>query len=339
MNSLVSFFSKFGYLKYGIIVVMLMGMNSVAFGQVADPSGTPGRVYQSQEALASGPNSANETIEYVTETSTMRYFVFPNTVANPEYVQSSPFVFTDVLSTFNWSWGPTAATPFNAITAVPSTANASGTSPFVTTTFGELSDIPANNTNTLKVFEVPDPDEVSACGGEDLGSSFTVEVIQKPGILFDEDEYDGFEHNVCLTLEELESFTSITFPISVDWAYDAIGTITQAAIEVKFSVAYVDQYGNNPDDIHVDKVQLLTSASELVVPIDDADYGKYTITIHDVTDRISRKSFIAVPGVITSGADEFTWEVMQPVKTGPIYRVPNMNSITNVPTPDPDPEP
>ena len=331
MNSLVNF-CKFGYLKYGIIVVMLMGMSSVVFGQehnstnYADDVDLEGRTYDRHHGDGGLEETTGEDVEYVTEGSTMRYFVMPNPLANPDYDQSNPFVFDDIFSTFNWTWNTTVAVPFANPTFInPITANGN-TSPFVSITFGAVAADIGDNTNTLSVLEIPDVTQANACPNGGVPTEMTVIVIQKPQIGFNANtvapnigEYYNYQ---CLGTLPTENF-SITFPITLA-EYVPVGA---ANVEVKFSLSR----GTTP--IYIDRVQALADdATTLVVPIPDDQiaHGEYVITISEITDRISRKAVTFNNGVITANAGTYTWEVMRPVETGPIYRVPNINGFTNV---------
>jgi hypothetical protein len=324
MKSIVNFcFKGCRSMKYGIIAVMLLGMTGIAFGQhnsVTAPAPDSREYVQHNDQLENDPG---EDVDYVTEGSTMRYFVMPNAVANPDYNPSTPFVFTNVLSSFTWSWssdgGNTALGTINPVSTPPVT------SPFISVLFDNatptfIAPVPGQ----LTVLEVPDGTQVNACTDADALTVMDIAVIPKPQIGFvantvtpNAGEFYDFECLVTLPTSGFE----ITVPIDVTTA-NVIST--NPSVEITYSVAI-----EGGATILTNEVYILpnNAQSALVIPVPDANigYNKYVITITDITDRISRKSFVAVPGVIITagGANVFTWEVMEPVKTGPIFRIPN----------------
>jgi hypothetical protein len=97
-------------------------------------------------------------------------------------------------------------------------------------------------------------------------------------------------------------------------------------IQVTYTVARTAEDTNTgavPDGGTVDVVLTGTAG---VIPIEFTSYGAFKVTLTDVTDRISRKSLTPVVGEIAGAAStgaEFVFNVLKPVTTGPIYRLPN----------------
>ena len=321
-------------MKYGIMTLMLFCMTGSAFGQgnfggyptsvTNTEVGTDERTYhRHNENLET---QTGEEVEYVTAGSTMRYFVMPNQTANPEYDQGDPFDFTKLLSTFTWSWDNTA---LGTISPLPGTRTSS---PFISVQFNNASypGLAFNNpvSGVLNVLEVPDQTQVNACTDANALTEMPVSVIPRPQTGFVANSTAPntglFYDSECIVTLPSSGF-SITLPITVTTA-DVIST--NPDVKITYDVAI-----DGGATIITNGVYSLpnNAQTELVIPVPDANigYNRYVITITDITDRISRKSFVPVPGdIITAGgANVYTWEVMEPVRTGPIFRIPNLNNL------------
>ena len=272
------------------IIVLLLCSAGVAYGQSPPNSVT----MDSKDYYRHGYNSvtggvtpqAAEIRDSVTITSVMKYFVLPDPTVSPDYSTSDLLNFTDVNSTFQWS-----------LTNDPSTIGTTdgSTTPVVTVTWSSL------GVDTLKALEVPTWS--AACAG--TGTEIPVAVIEKPTIAFSP-RNSVYADSACYTQAQVDLGVSITFDMSVftrSWL-----------VEVDYEVTRNGSAYSSLDDTAVSIVD-----DEITITF--PDYGRYEITLTKVTDNISRKS--SVDGDITAVGEKFTYVVMPPVETGPIYRLPN----------------
>jgi hypothetical protein len=272
-------------------IILFFFTTGIALGQTQPPSvEIDGKDYYRHGYNSTGggtvQQSPQEDRDSVTITSVMKYFVLPNPTVSPDYTVTDLLNFTDVKSVFQWSLA-------NDPAVIGATDGS--TTPIVTVLWNAL------GVDTLKALEVPDMG--AACAGS--GTKIPVTVIRKPEIAF-EPRNSVYADSACYTQTQVTAGVPIIFDMDVvtdSWLVEVDYTVTRNGS------ALPSMTGTN--------VPVVGGEITLVFE----DYGRYEITITKVTDNISRKS--SVDGDITTVGEKFTYIVMPPVETGPIYRLPN----------------
>ena len=234
-----------------------------------------------------GPfDPGREERDSVTITSTMTYFVLPDPAISPSYnVTTSPKDFTNVNSTFTW-------------TIENSFGTGTSTTPIIVINWTKT------GIDTVKVKEVPKANG-GACGGND--QEMPVVVIPKPVITFNQvGTPAAYADGACYTQAQVTAKVTYNFPVTA--------TTSSSQVWVDFTVT---KDGNPVSALAGNDVPVVSGT----FPLEFDDYGKYEVTITKVTDRISRKS--QVVGDITAAGAKFTYNVIRPAQTGPMYRIPN----------------
>ena len=288
------------FIKYSIIFISMLCSAGSAFGQTPPVTVT----IDSKTYYRHGYNSRDdgtvlqprEVRDSVTLTSEMKYFVLPDEVISPEYTLNMTD-FSKVNSTFAWTFGTTA---HGSITT------GSGT-PLVTVRWNIIGD------DELKVVETPNAG-ASGCG-DGAPTTMPVVVIPKPTVAFTPNtvapEYAAEACEGDLTGGYLKSFSLnvVTQSTQVNVSYtvtrNGVGYPALDGTDVRVKIT-----GTSPD---------YTAA----LPITFTEYGAYEITITNVTDRISRKPATVVNGDVIPAGEKFTFNLIRPIRTGPIYRLPN----------------
>ncbi|MDR1154107.1 MAG: hypothetical protein LBL04_05300 [Bacteroidales bacterium] len=275
-------------IKYSLAVLML-GFVHVTYGQVdpKDPITIDSKdYYQHGYNKDGGPGLPQEVRDSVTVTSTVKYFVLPDPAVSPEYKYDTPsntVDFSKVNSTFAWS-------------LINSRGTAAGTTPIVSVTWN------TTGIDSLKVKETP---KTGTCAGKE--TTIPVAVIAKPEI--------GFNPNGGLYSDgACYAQTQVTAGIDYPFAVTLTTQSSQVLVDYTVTKDGTDYSPLNGTDVPV-------SVTGGNITLHFTDYGKYVITVTKVTDRVSRKS--EVEGVITPAGKQFEYDVMKPVQTGPIYRIPN----------------
>jgi hypothetical protein len=247
-----------------------------------------GTDYYRHEYNASGHEPAREVRDSVTVTSVMTYFALPDRSLSPDYdytTSAGIHDFTKLNTTFAWSL-------HNAYGTVPSIAVA-------------IVDIAWHTVgiDTLKVREIAN---ISAsCIGDEV--KIPIAVIARPSIAFDQvsGQYSLVDCVPGVTNTNIHSHSFM---------------VTTTTSSSQLVVTY---------NLEITKGASTTTSSGIAnisgggaFTIDFNDYAVYEITITAITDRISRKS--NVDGVMIPNADKFTYTLVKPAETGPIYHIPNM---------------
>ena len=300
-------------LKYIIPLLLLL---SAAYGQTATTPTVPASVtIDSKTYYRDGYNSTDngetpqtrEAVDSVTVTSAMKYFVLPDPSVSPSYNVSTltDLDFDDVNSIFVWELDP--ALTIGSFTGVPDPDNEK-----------PLIEVSWHSTGTaiLKVQETPTG---PTCPSEP--ATVNVTVIPKPVIAFNPVNVDKYVRGDCY--ESLDTPAEVAFDMNVE---------TQSAqIEVSYTVVQMADEDATPVTSNGANIKVAYNATnqKYTLTIEFTEYGIYDITLNTVTDRIARKSNV-LDGVIGTEGPEgttvgttFRYVVKRPVRTGPIYRVPN----------------
>jgi hypothetical protein len=295
--------------KCSVAALMLLSAAGV-YGQEGPTK--PVKVDGTNDYYQNGYNSSGasprEERDSVTVTSQMRYFVLPDINVSPNWYDANKEIksvtnTSDLNSTFSWTLKNTLGT------------TNSSTTPIVIINWGSTAGI-----DSIKVKETPKAG-VPACEGK--VTSIPVAVIPLPTITFTQvgtplDYKDG----ACYKQSEVTAGISYPFPITV--------TSRSSQIKVDYSIVFTPLNGTAQLAIPVTDVAVTLSGGTGTIPISLQNgsnlYGSYEITITKITDRIARKSGVASTGsdlLTAGGSATFTYTVMKPVETGPIYRLPN----------------
>jgi len=284
----------------------------IVYGQTTPPTSVviEGNNYYQHGHNKDGANQPQEARDSVTVTSVIKYFVLPDPGGSPNYNPANAVNFSDVNSTFTWSLGSRSSP-----SAFPALGTTNGsTTPLVEITWGNVAGI-----DSIWVREIPITN--ASCAG--AGNTIPVAVINKPNISFTPD--DGiYADSACYTLTEVTAGVTYNFDMTVTTQSSQIWvdyTVTKNGVAVP---------SLDGEDVPLTNI-VRDSGSGLIIggtiPLIFNDYGVYEVTITKVTDRVSRKSTDAagdwILGTITSAGAKFTYSVMLPVRTGPIFRIPN----------------
>jgi len=313
MKNLVKICSKFL-----IVLIMLLGVSSIAFGQPTQPIKTLTAAEATVEIgsttySAHGYNKdgvadpTRENTEYVTVGSVLQYFVMPDPIANPGFNVTNPT--QNVASSFEWSVSGTGGT----VTA---------TTPLATVTWGNTP-----GSFLLTAIEKPATNLGFCDPASNPGTIVDVVVIPKTRIGFTTGDGAGPEITplataytgyICEPTNPATTAKTVSFTMALP-----VKDANTDNIWVSYTIT-----GTTPEG---QAITGLTQGTDVPLTLDATldlifnAYGKYVITLTKVTDRISRKPATEVPGeLLASGAGlSFTFDLTKPVETGPIYRLPN----------------
>ncbi|MDR2039884.1 MAG: hypothetical protein LBQ60_18335 [Bacteroidales bacterium] len=249
--------------------------------------------YQHGYNSSGGPDLPQEERDSVTVTSTMKYFVLPDRAFNSNFYDGSgniidPVDVTKLTSTFEWS------------VKTPAVGTTDGSTTHISAvTWGANPAI-----DTLIVREKP------TSGGtvcEGTPTKIPVAVIAKPVIGFDQ---------VSSQYSFTQCVPGVTSSNKASYTFDVTATSSSSQVIVGYTLSK-DGGAATPYTASVN----MAAGGSFVLEFED--YGAYTVVITSITDRVSRKSSVA--GVITSGANQFVYNLIKPAQTGPIYHIPNLN--------------
>ena len=296
-----------GTLTIGVLMMTNNGFGQTPPTNVTIGAGADAKTYYHHGFNANGTNSFDETgkavvkdgeaVDSVTVGSTMTYFVLPdptfnatwraNFASNPANISST----TGLHSAFDWTVTPAAGSD------VSSTAT-----PIIKTINWK-----ALGTASIKVQEMP------KLSDECIGAPtvIPVQIIPKPTITFDEVN-SAYSHAACYA-----DLTGVVYPFPV--------TITSAVKgKTEAMVSYKVTINDGSESIVPDVPVVIGTGGVGTIDVPFTDYGEYVITITKLTDRISRKSGDAGTDLLAGGSATFTYTVMKPVQTGPVYHLPNI---------------
>lgn len=247
--------------------------------------------FQEHGKNSSGATVATENIDSVTIGSTMNYFVMPDLDVNQD--ADGPYNYTtnkDALtSTFNWF-----------------------TLPDLTVTKQEENyvsvDFPSEGDYTLHVSEL----SVAGCANDT--TQIDVRVIGVPEVGYT--VADGSE-DFCVTgtdgsLSVAPSAMGIIINSDVAGNRDII-------VSYRISSTNGSYNGGSPKDV---TVNIGDAESSFSLSEDLTHYGVYTVTLTNITDRISRKPATDVNGSLLANTT-FTVNITRAPTTGTIYHLPN----------------
>lgn len=235
----------------------------------------------------SDPNQ-QETRDSVTVTSVMQYFVFPDVNKNPGYDPADPLEFDNVWSTFDW-------------TLKNSLGTGSSTTPLIEITWGATPGIDSVIVTEIAVGG-------AACAGNRV--SMPVTVIAKPTFRFDNSTHTAYRDSACHANVSGANKAAYNFPV--------ITASPSTQLQIDYTV---EQDGSPVPLLGQTNVNVVNGTGVLTLEFEN--YGAYEVTVTKITDRVSRKPVVPVSGDLIAGADKFTYIVMPPAQTGPIYRIPN----------------
>lgn len=252
------------------------------------------------------PDSPREDIDTVMVTSTMNYFVMPDTYYNKVYFQGTNYAATNLTgSKFDWT-----VTNGTAVAQNPNTATTPGTSPWVKITWN------ATGAAEIKMKEIPQ-NLPAACEGAE--TTIPVYVIAKPTIGFN-------QTGTPLAYSASECYTDATIGgASYNFSFNV--TTGSSQVLVNYSVKKTDLWTGVVTTLPgaMDVPVTLTPGAPGVytgaMQIYFSAYGEYEVTITKITDRIARKC--EVDGSINAGQNVFTYSALPQPKAGEVYHVPN----------------
>ncbi|MDR1672133.1 MAG: hypothetical protein LBS09_01520 [Bacteroidales bacterium] len=283
--------------------------------KVTTPSDT--RDYYRHGSNKTDPTSTDipqELRDSVTITSTQSYFVLPDTSISPNWYNTDETIkdisnTSNLNSTFTWSLENHFGALFGSSTTYTETGRVS---PILQIQWGATT-----GSDILRMREVPKTNTACIIG---TGTAITIDVIAKPIITFDQVGNPlAYAAGGCYTQAEVTAGVVYNFPVTVTTAVPK-----QAQIKIDYTVTRMPGESSGAMPSNGNDVSITVDASgKATFPLEFLSYGVYKITLTDVTDRISRKSQVAVAGVIVSAGSEFIFSVLRPAETGPIYRLPN----------------
>jgi hypothetical protein len=269
--------------------VILFGIGVIAAAQTY-PAGM-----QAHGNNSSGTPTATEATDSVTIGGTTEYFVMPDATLNAGYNYSvNPL--TNLNSTFDW----TGTTGQSTITYKKS--GPTDIPNYVQILWG----------NTTGLFQVSVAEQASAGCADPSPTTIPVRLVVKPTLTY---PAAGGTQSFCSTAAD--GSTNITpVPLAVNFTSGAGGNF---AVKLKYTITSVS-HGAIATNVSAD-VTAATSTTgtfSLAAPLNF--YDTYTITLTEVTDRISRKS-----NVINAPSGNLTYTVVvnRTPNTGTIYHVPN----------------
>lgn len=291
------------YMKQFSTVVLglfLLGMTN-AFGQNITDNPANHQVTLGKALYEHGYNKDNltskdtprEDIDTVMVTSAMDYFVMPDAYYNKAYFQQADYRQTGLTSSqFVW-------TVTNGTETAQSANTATGTSPWVTITWGNTT-----GAATAKMKEVPQG-LTAACEGEE--TTIPVFVIAKPTVGFTQVS-SAYAAAGCYTDTNIAN-AGYDFPVSV--------TTSSSQVLVNCSVKWTKLDGTDGGVTTPTNIPVNSGVFNLTF----GDYGTYEVTVTQITDRIARKC--EMTGDINSGQNVFTYSALPQPKAGKTYHVPN----------------
>ena len=278
-------------IKYSIVALVFC-LTFTVYGQTPPNNvSIDSKDYYQHGRNSSGPSTQEER-DSVTVTSEFKYFVLPDPTISPDYKYDTPantIDFSKVNSTFAWSLKNSFGT------------TNSSTTPIITVTW--------NTTGIDSVMVKETPNIGAACAGS--GTSIPVAVIIKPEIAFTPNG-SIYADSACYTQTQVT--TGVQYPFSM-------------AVTTQSSQVWVDYTVTKNGTLQTSLAGTNVPVSGGNITLTFQDYGRYVVTITKVTDRVSRKSTDAsgdpILGNITAAGAKFAYNVMRPIQTGPIYRIPN----------------
>ena len=230
-----------------------------------------------------------EESDSVTVTSRVKYFVLPNENFNPGYDVAKPL--ENVSSAFKWTLD-------NSNGAFTGATEADNKKPLIEVQWNVV------GKSLLTVEEQP---SVLSC--DVVPSVIPITVIPKPTLVFAPNAEDPkYATSHCLGLND-DPMKDVTH------SFDMTITTSSSQVWANYTVS---KNGVDVPALAGNNVPIVDG--KLTITFEG--FGRYVVTLVGVTDRISRKS--GVTGDITTGdGKEFVFEVLRPVQTNPIYRVPN----------------
>jgi hypothetical protein len=265
---------------------------------------------------SAGNPVATENRDSVTTGGIYRYYVVPDATANPSYTA----VLTGSLtSSFKWDVntkiGADTITSGNGINAV----GAFGA-------FTNYRQITWAGTGTLNLTA----QEISA-GGCSSGTVKTVPIAVVAAPTLQYPVAAGVEDTCYTTAEPLNIIPTKRFWVNFT---SPIGNAANVNKGIQMHVDISRANGGTPatvvTNLSVTFTQVTATTGYFTIPTGAANefdyYDTYTLTLIDVSDRISRKANNTATGLWTAAGTNktFTYYVYRTPTTGPIYHLPNM---------------
>ncbi len=248
--------------------------------------------FQEHGKNSSGATVASENIDSVVVGSTMNYFVMPDLDVNQD--GDGPYDYNtnkDALSsTFDWFTNP-------SLTITEIEPN------YVSVDFPT-----STGDYTVNVSEL----SAGGCGSDT--TTIDVRVINAPEVGY---TLAGGSEDFCETGVD-GSLSVSPSAMNVTINSDVIGN-QQIIISYQISSTNASFNGGNPVD---GTVSVADGAVNFAISENLTHYGTYTITLTDITDRISRKPVTDVSGSLLTNTT-FTVNVTRTPSTGTIYHLPN----------------
>lgn len=248
--------------------------------------------FQEHGKNSSGATVASENIDSVTVGSTMNYFVMPDLDVNQD--TDGPYDYTTnkdaLVSTFAWF-----------------------TVPGLTITEIEANYVSVDFPSTTGDYTVNVSEESSAGCSSDT-TTIDVKVINAPEVGY---TAAGGSEDFCVTGAD-GSLSVSPSAMGVTINSDVIGN---RGIILSYQITSTSSNfnGGNPLD---GTVNVADGVSSFAISENLTHYGTYTITLTDITDRISRKPATDVSGSLLANTT-FTVNVTRTPSTGAIYHLPN----------------
>lgn len=296
---------------------------TTTFGQhtVTVPAASGTTLYEKGYNVAN-PNTSVETKDYVTVGTKVPYLVIPDPDLNPGWAAaavSDATTTTGINSTWTWS------IPGTISTTTP------GTGHFIK--IDVLGTATPHTSGDITVFE----NSGSACPGST--QTITLEVVAQPTASA-LSVSDGVDPIASICQSGTDGSLNVPFPtFTVTKSIDADIPV-DAAVKVKATLVFTSLAGatttyftdailnvNNSGVVSNSDITSAAAANSTPHTLTDFDsWGTYTLTITQISDKISRKDLNTAGGYFAlNGGTGYsaTYSVFKTPVTGPIYHLPN----------------
>lgn len=249
--------------------------------------------FQEHGKNSSGATVASEAIDSVTVGSTMNYFVMPDLNVNQD--ADGPYDYATnkdaLVSTFDWF-------------AIPGLTITKDEENYVSV------DFPASPGDyTLNV------SEESTAGCSTDTTTIQVRTINAPEVGY---TIAGGSEDFCVNDAD-GSFSVSPSPVSVTINSDVFGN---RGIIISYQITSTSSSFNGGNPLN-GTVSVADGDSNFSISENLTHYGTYTITLTDITDRISRKPTTDIRGSLLANTT-YIVNVTRAPSTGNIYHLPNM---------------
>jgi hypothetical protein len=238
---------------------------------------------------------ATETPDLVTVGTLVPYLVIPDKDINPSYVLATDGASTtNVSSTFNWT-----------VTGLGTITNASPKHYIELNITGT-----AGTTVTMNVKE---QNSASGACADATGTNINVKILAQPTVT----AASVNPASVC----SADGTTAITLP---QFSITSTSDVTSPSIKV-YATLHLTPLSGAASDIFADQELAVDASGNVTLPaVTLTKWGKYTLTISKVSDKISRKDIDATrKGYFAVSSISTDFYIYKTPKTGAIYHISN----------------